>query len=97
MEGSPEVEEQAGTSQWVNVQDPVKQMISAISKAIRTQSAGIRDLDRKVASAVTTDQLEKQVSDLLSLCCSKQVRCHVIQHARVTSCCVRTLRRSPQQ
>lgn len=29
-------------SQWTNVQDPVKQMITAITKAVRTQSAGIK-------------------------------------------------------
>jgi hypothetical protein len=34
--------------QWVNIQDPIKQMITSITKAIRTQSAGIRDLDRKI-------------------------------------------------
>lgn len=29
-------------AQWTNVQDPVKQMITAITKAVRTQSAGIK-------------------------------------------------------
>ena len=35
-------------NQWVNIQDPIKQMITSITKAVRTQSAGIRDLDRKI-------------------------------------------------
>lgn len=34
--------------QWINIQDPIKQMITSITKAVRTQSAGIRDLDRKI-------------------------------------------------
>lgn len=48
-------------SVWVNVQDPVRQMITAITKAVRTQSAGIRDLDRKVSGLVTTDILDRVV------------------------------------
>ena len=35
-------------NQWYNIQDPIKQMITSITKAVRTQSAGIRDLDRKI-------------------------------------------------
>lgn len=37
-------------NQWYNIQDPIKQMITSITKAVRTQSAGIRDLDRKMGT-----------------------------------------------
>jgi hypothetical protein len=53
-------------SVWVNVQDPVRQMITAITKAVRTQSAGIRDLDRKVNGLVTTDILDRVVHTHIS-------------------------------
>jgi hypothetical protein len=44
------MEELMEDNQWINIQDPVKQMITSITKAIRTQSAGIRDLDRKIGT-----------------------------------------------
>ena len=34
---------------WVNVQDPIKNMFLALSKAIRVQSISIRDLERRLS------------------------------------------------
>ena len=58
-------------SVWINVQDPVRQMIAAITKAVRTQSAGIRDLDRKIVGLVTKDMLERTVGENMATTCSK--------------------------
>jgi len=60
------VDDLVDESVWVNVQDPVRQMITAITKAVRTQSAGIRDLDRKVSGLVTTDILDRVVQSNIS-------------------------------
>ena len=59
--------------QWVNVQDPVRQMITSITKAVRTQSAGIRDLDRKIGFLASTDSVHSIVDDALSRTFQKQV------------------------
>ena len=50
-----------GGAQWTNVQDPVKQMITAITKAVRTQSAGIKDLDRRLGDAATVELLDQRL------------------------------------
>ncbi len=59
--------------QWVNVQDPVRQMITSITKAVRTQSAGIRDLDRKIGLLASTDSVHTIVEDAFVRCFQKQV------------------------
>ncbi len=48
MEGG-DITPSADSARWANIQDPVRQMITAITKAVRTQSAGIKDLDRKLS------------------------------------------------
>jgi hypothetical protein len=48
FENIEQMDELMEDNQWYNIQDPVKQMITSITKAVRTQSAGIRDLDRKI-------------------------------------------------
>jgi hypothetical protein len=61
--------------QWVNVQDPVRQMITSITKAVRTQSAGIRDLDRKIGFLASTDAVHAMISEAASRSFQKQVIC----------------------
>lgn len=56
---------------WVNVQDPVRQMLTSISKAIRAQSSGIRELDKKTEFLVSRDLAEKLILDGISKCSSK--------------------------
>ena len=58
-------------SVWVNVQDPVRQMITAITKAVRSQSVSIRDMDRKLNNFTTKDVMERTVEDVLRETCSK--------------------------
>jgi len=65
--------------QWVNVQDPVRHMITSITKAVRTQSAGIRDLDRKMGFVATNDELHRTVSDAVSRCFSKQEASRLVE------------------
>lgn len=61
------IDDMIDESVWVNVQDPVKQMITAITKAVRTQSTAIRDIDRKINNnLVTNDVLDKQINTNLS-------------------------------
>lgn len=50
-------------SQWVNVQDPVKQMITGITKSIKVQAVGLRDLDKRMAKYITTDKAEQLITD----------------------------------
>jgi hypothetical protein len=57
---------------WVNVQDPIKQMFLALSKAIRVQAASIRDLDRKCSDHLSSDQVHRIVRDSFENSCSKQ-------------------------
>ena len=54
------------SSEWRNVQDPVKQMITAITKAVRTQSAGMKDLDKRLDAMTTIDLLERRIAEVLS-------------------------------
>jgi hypothetical protein len=60
-------------SKWVNVQEPVKDMILAIAKSVRTQSAGIRDLDRKLGQCILTEKCEKLIHEGVTNCLSKKV------------------------
>ena len=66
-------------SVWINVQDPVRQMITAITKAVRTQSAGIRDLDRKIATLSTKEHAERLVKDAVTATCSKNEASDIIR------------------
>lgn len=54
-----------GGAQWTNVQDPVKQMITAITKAVRTQSAGIKDLDRRLSDTATVDLVDQRLDAVM--------------------------------
>ena len=40
---------------------------------MRTQSAGIRDLDKKLAQMVPQERLDRMLEGAVSNCCSKQV------------------------
>jgi uncharacterized protein HemY len=57
---------------WANVQDPIKQMFMALTKAIRNQAAGIRDLDRKCTEFVTHDRAKGMIAQSIDKTCSKQ-------------------------
>ena len=57
---------------WTNVQDPIRKMFMSLTKEIRAQSAGIRDLDKKYSELITVDAAERLVRDNVSSCCSKQ-------------------------
>ncbi len=65
------VDEILDDAHWTNVQDPVRQMFSALTKAMRTQSAGIRDLDRKIGHSITRQDTEHILQDSMSRCCTK--------------------------
>ena len=61
---------------WINVQDPIKQMFLSLTKAIRSHSAGIRDLDKKltgsISSSIRPEGIEKMIHEYMNLyCCSK--------------------------
>lgn len=47
---------------------------------MRTQSAGIRDLDRKIGHLVPQDRAERMIEGALAVCCTKQVpaTCHLL-------------------
>lgn len=63
---------------WVNVQDPIKQMFLSLSKAIRVQGAGLRELDRKSSDYITTDVLKRFLKEQNELHCSKQDATQII-------------------
>jgi hypothetical protein len=63
---------------WVNVQDPIKQMFLSLSKALRVQGAGLRDLDRKCSEYVSLDVLKKLLKEQNELTCSKQDATQII-------------------
>ena len=73
------VDDLVDESVWINVQDPVRQMITAITKAVRTQSAGIRDLDRKISTLSTKEHAERLVKDAVSSSCSKSEASDIIR------------------
>lgn len=58
---------------WANVQDPVRQMLSALTKAVRTQAAGIRDLDRAVERLPSKTNVEHTVANAIAGCATKNV------------------------
>lgn len=68
--------------QWINVQDPVRQMITSITKAVRTQSAGIRDLDRKIGFLASTDTVHAMISEASARSFQKQASLKVL-HAKI--------------
>ena len=72
------VDDALDDAHWVNVQDPIKQMFLAITKAIRSQSAGIRDLDRKCSEFVTNDRAHGLIQQSFDKCCSKQDATQII-------------------
>lgn len=53
-------------------QDPVKQMFTAITKALRAQSIGIRDLCRKCDENVSKRSLDLLLIDISSTYCKKE-------------------------
>lgn len=57
---------------WINLQDPIKQMFLAITKAIKSQASGIRDLDRKCSEFVTFEGAESLVKRSFDAACTKQ-------------------------
>jgi hypothetical protein len=56
---------------WINVQDPIKQMFSSLSKAVRIQGAGLRDLDSKCSNYMTMENCKKLLRDQYEITCSK--------------------------
>lgn len=60
-------------SQWTNIQDPVKQMITGITKSIRVQASGLRDLDKRTSKHISKDNAEQLVSEAFSNCFLQQV------------------------
>lgn len=63
---------------WINVQDPIRQMFLAISKAIRVQASGIRDLDTKCSNYVTHDLVQRMVKEAFDQTCNKQDATQII-------------------
>ena len=65
---------------WTNVQDPVKQMFGALTKAVRTQSAGMRDMDRKMGYLISKESAEHLVADVASRQCTKNEAVEIMRH-----------------
>ena len=65
---------------WTNVQDPVRQMFSSLTKAIRTQSVGVRDLDRKIGYLISKEQVDHLMSNLEMRCCNKEDATDIMKH-----------------
>jgi hypothetical protein len=63
---------------WTNVQDPIKQMFLSITKALRVQAAGIRDLDRKCNDYATRDYIQHQLQNVRETTCSKHDATQII-------------------
>ena len=78
-DGWDELDQPSAPANWQNVQDPVRQSLSALTKAIRTQSAGLLDLDRKLQAVVTHDSVGQMVDEAVRDLCSKQV---IVQFTR---------------
>ena len=57
---------------WKNVQEPVKQMFLALSKAIRIQSAGLRDLDHRCDHFTSKEEVHCLLSEKLTQVVSKE-------------------------
>jgi hypothetical protein len=60
-------------AQWTNIQDPVKHMFTGITKAIKVQSAGLKDLDKRTSKCISKDSAESLVADAFSSCFHQQV------------------------
>jgi GTP cyclohydrolase I len=71
-------------SSWANVQDPVRQMLSALTKAVRTQAAGIRDLDRAVERLPSRANVDQTVTEAIAACATKNVSA---KHVELRSYC----------
>lgn len=54
-------------------QDPVKQMFTAITKALRTQSNSIRDLTRKLENTASKQNVDQDQVELLSRFCKNEL------------------------
>lgn len=65
---------------WANVQDPVRQMLSALTKAVRTQAAGIRDLDRAVERLPSRSNVDQTVAEAIATCATKNVSIIIVSH-----------------
>ena len=65
-------------SQWVNVQDPVKQMMTGIAKSVKVQATGLRDLDKQVSKCITKEKAERLVAESFANCFHQQVKCFII-------------------
>jgi hypothetical protein len=72
------VDDALDDAHWVNVQDPIKQMFLAVTKAIRAQSAGIRDLSRKSEEYVTHERARTLVEESATNLCSKEAATQLI-------------------
>jgi len=56
----------------VNVQDPIKNMFLALTKAIRVQSSSIRDLERRLSEVPTERMAGTMIQKAIEGVCSKQ-------------------------
>jgi hypothetical protein len=72
------IDEALDDAHWVNVQDPIKHMFIALTKAIRSQAAGMRDLDRRCADFVTNDRAQNLIQQSFDKSCSKQDATQII-------------------
>ncbi len=76
--GAGLVDDLLDDSQWRNVQEPIKQMFLSLSKAMRVQSAGLRDLDHRCDRFVTTDAVKDMVNKYTQSFCSKEDATQII-------------------
>ena len=65
------VDDTLDEARWKNVQDPIKSMFLALTKAVRSQAAGIRDLDKKYADCISRDTSRRMLQDAFDIVCSK--------------------------
>lgn len=57
---------------WVNVQDPVKQMIMGIAKSVKVQATSLREVDKRTEKFMTKESIEELVQQTFSKCFSMQ-------------------------
>ena len=50
-------------SQWINVQDPIRNIILGIIKSVRSQANSLRDVDRRIGEYLRKNELEKIVHE----------------------------------
>lgn len=60
-------------NQWVNVQDPVKQMITGITKSVKVQATGLRELDKRMSKCITREKTDQLIAESFSNCFPQQV------------------------